>query len=109
MSIILYIIIQILICFVIDISGAVDSLFKPLIKRILHIPPQKDISIKPLDCSLCLGFWCNLIVWLCASRVPLELLVIIFLSTYSRQISGVIVTVGDFFDYALYKIQLLLK
>lgn len=105
MPIILYIIIQILICFVIDVSGAVNSLFKPLIKWILRIPPQKDISIKPLDCSLCLGFWCNLIVWLCLSRVPLEMLVIIFLSAYSRQISGVIVTVGDFFDFILYKIQ----
>lgn len=109
MSIITYLIIQILICFVIDVSGAVDSLFKPLIKRILRIPLQKDISIKPFDCSLCLGFWCNLIVWLCISRVPLELLIVVFLSAYSRQLSSVIVTVGDFFDYVLYKVQMLLK
>lgn len=109
MVILTYIIAQILICFVIDISGAVDNLIKPIIKRILRIPSNKDISIKPFDCSLCLGFWCNLIIWLCISRVPLELLVIVFLSTYSRQISGVMRVIGDFFDYVLYKLQELLS
>ena len=50
-----------IIIFICDLSGAIDNLVIPLVKRALKIPKNANISIKPFDCSLCLTFWLGLL------------------------------------------------
>ena len=50
-----------IIVFIVDLSGAVSNLLKPIVKYFLHIPPQKDITLPLIECSLCVTWWCGLI------------------------------------------------
>ena len=50
-----------IIVFIVDLSGAIENLMKPIVKHILHIPPQKDINLPLIECSLCCTWWINLI------------------------------------------------
>ena len=51
-----------IVVFIVDISGAVDSL-KSGLKWILTKGKMKnsDYQLKPLDCSLCMTFWSGII------------------------------------------------
>lgn len=53
------VIIAILCCFVIN-SGAVDSLKRAIWRWLKGSVPFRDFSLKPLDCELCLTWWCGL-------------------------------------------------
>ena len=55
------ILIAIIIVFIIDLSGAIEHLVKPIVKHFLHIPPHKDINLPLIECSLCVVWWCGLI------------------------------------------------
>lgn len=50
-----------IIVFITDLSGAIDDLVIPLIKRALNIPKNANISIKFITCSLCQTWWIGLI------------------------------------------------
>jgi len=58
--------ISIITVFVIDLSGAVEHLVKPIVKHILRISREKDIDLPLIGCSLCVTFWSGL-VYLIAS------------------------------------------
>lgn len=51
--------IAILCCFVVN-SGAIDSLKCALWRWLRRDRPYKEFSLKPLDCELCLTWWCGL-------------------------------------------------
>lgn len=53
--------ITLIIVFIVDISGAIDHLVNPLVKRILRIPKTSRIEIPLISCSLCMTFWSGLI------------------------------------------------
>ena len=53
--------ISIIIVFIVDLSGAIEHLVKPIVKHFLHIPPHKDINLPLIECSLCCVWWFNLI------------------------------------------------
>ena len=53
--------ITLIIVFIVDISGAIDHLIYPLVKRILKIPKTSRIEIPLISCSLCMTFWSGLI------------------------------------------------
>ena len=53
--------IALIIVFVIDISGAIEHLVYPLVKRLLKIPKTSRIEIPLISCSLCMTFWSGLI------------------------------------------------
>ena len=53
--------ITLIIVFVIDISGAIEHLVYPLVKRLLKIPKTSRIEIPLISCSLCMTFWSGLI------------------------------------------------
>ena len=55
------ILIATIIVFIIDLSGSIEHLVKPIVKHFLHIPPQKDIMLPLIECSLCVTWWINLI------------------------------------------------
>ena len=52
--------IAVIVSFIIDISGFIDSVKKLIIVKILKFD-NYDISLKPFDCSLCLTFWFGLL------------------------------------------------
>ena len=55
------IIISAVVCFIIDISGIMDHLKHFLWKKYIKVGDYHNISLKPLDCSLCMVWWCSLI------------------------------------------------
>ena len=50
-----------IIVFIVDLSGSIEHLVKPIAKYFLHIPPQKDINLPLIECSLCVTWWTGLI------------------------------------------------
>lgn len=52
--------IAIIIVFIVDLSGAIEHLVKPIVKHFLHIPPHKDITLPLIECSLCVTWWIGL-------------------------------------------------
>ena len=50
-----------IIIFICDLSGAIDDLVIPIVKRAFNIPKNANISIKPISCSLCMVFWLGLL------------------------------------------------
>lgn len=50
-----------IIVFIVDLSGAISNLLKPIVKYFLHIPPHKDITLPLIECSLCVTWWIGLI------------------------------------------------
>lgn len=50
-----------IIVFIVDLSGAIEHLVKPIVKYFLHIPPHKDITLPLIECSLCVTWWIGLI------------------------------------------------
>ena len=50
-----------IIVFIVDLSGSIEHLVKPIVKHLLHIPPQKDITLPLIECSLCVTWWISLI------------------------------------------------
>ena len=50
-----------IIVFIVDLSGSIEHLVKPIVKHLLHIPSHKDINLPLIECSLCVTWWCGLI------------------------------------------------
>lgn len=63
--------ITLIIVFIVDISGAIDHLVNPLVKRILRIPKTSRIEIPLISCSLCMTFWSGLIYIVCMGEFTL--------------------------------------
>lgn len=63
--------ITLIIVFVIDISGAIEHLVYPLVKRLLKIPKTSRIEIPLISCSLCMTFWSGLIYIICMGEFTL--------------------------------------
>lgn len=72
----------VIIVFIIDLSGFIDSLKRGLSYlltkgRII----KSDYSLKPFDCSLCMTFWCGIVYFLIIGK--LSLLSIMYVSLCS--------------------------
>lgn len=83
---------SIIVCFIIDISGIVDSIKHIIWKWAFNRKKEyQDFSLKPFDCSLCSIFWIGLI-WI-ITHGQFTLLNIVFVclfATLSEQISNFI-------------------
>ena len=83
--------------FIIDISGAVDSL-KSALKWISTKGKMSgsDYRLKPIDCSLCTSFWAGLIYLLIVGKFTLfYIMVVCLLSCFSEIIKNSILLVED--------------
>lgn len=56
-----------IIVFIVDLSGAIEHLAKPIVKHLLRIPIHKDITLPLIECSLCVTWWTGLIYVCCVS------------------------------------------
>ena len=83
--------------FIVDISGAIDSL-KSGIKWLLTNGKMKNSNydLKPLSCSLCMTFWSGLIYLLVTSNFTLMYVAIVcLLSAFAGLIKSGILLVED--------------
>lgn len=102
-------IITLIIVFIVDISGAVDHLVKPIVRKVLNIPKSADIRIPPFDCSLCLSFWICLIYLIVTSDLTIiNAGAVCVLSYMTTTFKAILITIKDALDTLLYKINELL-
>ena len=89
--------ISVIVVFIVDISGAVDSL-KSGIKWILTRGKMNssDYRLKPLDCSLCMTFWSGLIYLLVTGEFTLPYITVVcLLACFSGLIKSSIFLIED--------------
>ena len=104
------ILISAIVVFIVDISGAVDSL-KSGLKWILTKGKMNnsDYSLKPIDCSLCMSFWCGIIYLLVINEFTLPYLAFVcLLACFSGIIKSSILLVEDVFNKIIQLIDKLL-
>lgn len=92
-----------IVCFIVDISGFVDSV-KGLIWKLVigKNKPFQDFNMKPFDCSLCCSFWVGLIHLLCVGQfnIPMIGFVCLF-SLLSSNITGLLIVIREGINYLL--------
>lgn len=82
-----------IVVYIVDETGIVDS-FKTFIKRWLNT--KSDISLKPLDCSLCMTHWVCLVYVLIFGNLDIFIyLYILFLSCNTDNIYTLIQKVNE--------------
>ena len=89
--------IQVIVVFIVDISGAIDSLKRGL-KLLLTKGKMSnsDYRLKPFDCSLCSTWWTCLIYLLCVGKLTIPFIAFVaFQCTFCAQIKDTILVVGD--------------
>lgn len=89
--------ISLIVIFIVDISGAVDSL-KSGIKWILTRGKMSnsDYNLKPFDCSLCMTFWCGIIYLLCTGNFTIYYLSFVcLLACFANVLKNSILMVED--------------
>ena len=93
MSVLLNIVfIQIIVCFIIDLSGFIQSVEDGLSKWLKF----KCVIPKPFSCALCSGLWCNLIYLLISHHFTLPYIVFVALiSFFSKNISGFLLWIRE--------------
>lgn len=98
------ILIQTIICFIIDCSGFIQSLEKGL-SRLFKF---KVTIPRPFSCSLCTGWWSNLLYLIIIGEFSLPYVAVTAgLALISRNISGFLIFIREFLiwiDNLLYKI-----
>ena len=102
MSVLLNVIfIQIIVCFIIDLSGFIQSIEEGLSKWFKF----RCVIPKPFSCSLCSGWWINLIYLIITHNLTLPYVVFVSLvSFFSKNISGFLRWIQE----ALVKIECML-
>ena len=84
--------VQTLVCFIIDLSGFIqeaESGLSRLLKFKVSIP-------KPFSCSLCSGWWINLILLLCTGHFTLPYVTLVAAVSFAaKHISGFIRWVSE--------------
>lgn len=68
--------------FIIDLSGAINNLAKPIVRKILHLSPNADIHLPLIGCSLCVTFWAGLIYLLAVEAFALPGIVIVCIVSF---------------------------
>lgn len=88
----------IIVCFIVDISGIITTIKKFIVKYIYKLPITNldKISIKPLECSLCMTFWTTLIYIIIQGELTIvNLTLVTFFSLISSNISGYLLLIKD--------------
>ena len=77
--------IQIIVCYIIDLSGVIQSIEDGLSKLLKF----KCVIPRPWNCSLCSGWWINLIYLIITHNFTLPYVVFVaIVSFFSKNISG---------------------
>lgn len=95
------ILIAIIICFIVDVSGVMTDIRKFVAKQIHKYTNIKvdytELKLKPIGCSLCMTWWSGLIYLLFVGKFTIPYIAFVaFLSLISSNISGFLNTIKDF-------------
>lgn len=99
--------ISLIVVFIVDISGAVDSL-KRGIKYIITKGRFTDSNyrLKPLDCSLCMTFWCGLLYIILTHQFSIVNVAVVCMFSFSAEtIKDSILVAKDIFTRILQIIE----
>ena len=91
--------IEIIVCFIVDCSGFINSIKRQYLRKVFKIknPDISKINWKPFDCSLCMNFWTGMIYLLITSNFTLPNFAILsILSLMSSNVSGLLFTIKDY-------------
>lgn len=89
----------VIICFVIDLSGFVQSIKRQFLRKVMKInkPDASTLHWPPFDCSRCMSFYTNLIYLLIVGKFTLPYIALVaFLALISSNISGLMLTIKDY-------------
>lgn len=101
--------IAVIVVFVLDLSGFVDTVKRLIWKWLVKGVPYRDFSLKPFDCSMCMTHHICVLFALVSGFFSLEIwMFICVLSLLTRQIKGVLELVGDVLIKAENKIRYIL-
>lgn len=78
--------ISIIVVCIIDISGFVESLKSALSKLLTKHIKSSSYSLKPIDCSICMTWWCGLIYLIIYHQLTLLNITILLLIAVSTPI-----------------------
>lgn len=90
-----------IIVFIVDLSGIIPHIKQYLHRKYIRVGDWTNLSLKPLDCSLCLTFWTGLI-YLLFTKFTLPLMGYVCLLAYLTPIiAEVMIYVKDALIYLL--------
>lgn len=92
-----YFLLSLIVIWITDLSGVVDDLYFPLIRKVFHVDPSRIFGIKILTCSLCQTFhlgWCFLLIT--GNFTIPNFAFTTFISFLSPQIKSFLIWIQDF-------------
>lgn len=92
--------ISFVICFIVDISGIIESIESALSKWL----KGKAQLPKPFNCSLCLTFWVGLIYVICVDCALVNVLLVCVFSAISEHITSAIIIIKQLIAWLFDKI-----
>lgn len=96
------ILISIICVYLIDLSKSIDNLIKPLIKRFLKT--KANITLGPLECSLCLTFWLGLFWMIATSNITqINILTLILASYFTTTIKALLELIKSTLEWIIFK------
>jgi hypothetical protein len=100
------ILLQLIIIFLIDISGGIQSVKKFIWRHLKEGKPYQDFPFKPFECSLCMTFWTGLFYLLFTGSFSLPYIAFVCLLAFmSSSIKSLILTVKDLIDKFINKLD----
>ena len=105
--------ITLVVCFIVDISGVIDSIRNGLARVIYRRTKVKvepsTLSLKPISCSLCSTWWCCLIYLAVTGNFTLPYIAVsAVLAMTASNISGFMLAFKDLLSWLEMKIQKLI-
>lgn len=77
--------------FIVDLSGAIDNIVKPILRKIFKIDDRVNIKVPLLGCSMCVAFWSGIIFLLCIGKFTLiNFMITSLISFFTKNIGGLL-------------------
>lgn len=100
------ILLQLIIIFLVDISGGIQSIKKFIWRHLKEGKPYQDFPFKPFECSLCMTFWVGLIYLLFTSSFTLPYIAFVcLLSFMTTTVKSLIWVIKDNLDNLINKLD----
>lgn len=78
----------VIVVFIIDLSGIIDTIKKAIWKKYIKAGDYHNLSLKPLSCSLCTTFHTLIIYLLVVGHLTIPLITLTCLLAYSTPLIG---------------------
>lgn len=105
MTILVQLAIAAIVVFIIDLSGAPEHLFKPVVRKILKLKPNANINIGPFECSMCMTFWVLMLYTAIADPKIMNFVSACFISWTTVSMRAMFELIKSVVDTIVYRIQ----